>query len=267
MKTKYITSILFLASIASSQAITVADPTAHIIAKTSQVENIAKYVEMVNNQVEQINTLKGQLEQVTEYVDRFGDPESLLDITGVDDLISSFNQSGVGKTIETIRSEVDGASAIKYTASGLYTEISDQTASGVDVERNPEDYKEFAAVQNASANFSKVYDDVQERRTDLKENIAETTEALEASTTDAETQKLTGVLIAQSSELEAIDSELNAAAYQATLQDIENRNEDARQSQAAYEEHAADKEDAYKKMQALLQPDTSKPLKFGKPNW
>ena len=167
MKIPYITSLLFVASIASSQAFTVADPTAHVIAKTNQIENITKYVEMVNNQIEQINTLKGQLEQVTEYVERFGDPESLLDITGVDELISSFNQSGVGKTIETIRSEVDGASAIKYTASGLYEEISNQTASGVEVERDPEDYKEFAAIQKASENYAEVYDDVQERRTVL----------------------------------------------------------------------------------------------------
>lgn len=266
MKTKHIITILSVASIPSAQALTVADPTAHIIAKTSQIENIAKYVEMVNNQVEQIQTLKGQLEQVTEYVDRFGDPESLTEITGVDDLISSISKSGVGKTIETIRSEVDGASAIKYTASGLYEEITSKTSSGVEVERDPEDYKQFAAIQNASENYTEVYDDVQERRAALKENIAETTEALEASTTDAETQKLTGVLIAQSTELEAIDNELNAAAYQATLQDIENRNEDARQSQAAYEDHAADKEDAYTKMQAILQPETNKPLRFGGSN-
>jgi len=236
MKSKLIITIFSIASIASTQAITV------------------------------IKTLQGQLEQVTEYVERFGDPEELIDITGVDDLISSINQSGVGKTLETIRGEVDGESAIKYTASGLYKEISEQTDSGVDVERNPEDYKEFAAIQDASKNYAEVYDDVQERRTELKEDIAETTAALEASTTDAETQKLTGVLIAQSTQLEAIDSELTAAAYQATLQDIENRNEDARQSQATYEDHVADKEDAYTKMQTLLQPETNKPLKFGNSN-
>ena len=264
MKTKIIITAIALTSITSLQAITVADPTAHIIAKSNHLKEVAQFVEMVNNQVEQITTLKSQLDQMNEYVDRFGDPESLLDITGVDDLVKSINQQGVGKTSETIRTDADGSSAIKYTASGLYKEISDKTDSDIAVERDPESYKEFAAVHEASDNFEKVYDDVQVRRTTLKENIAETSEALEASTTDAETQKLTGVLIAQSSELDSIEGELNAAAYQAILQDIENRNEEARQSQAAFEDHQADKKDAYTKMQTLLVPETDKPLSFGK---
>ena len=243
----------------------VTDPGAYAISEKNHLTELAQFLEMVSNQVEQITTLNDQLNQLTTYVDRFGDPDALKNIIGVDDFLESITRDGVGKAIEDLRESADGGEAISYTASGLYREISEETEGKVKVTRDTEDYKKFAAVHEASENYRQVHDDVQERRTELKETIAQTTQALENSTTDAETQKLTGVLVAQSAQLEAIDRELNAAAYQAILQDIENRNDEARQSQAALENHAADREDAFTKMQSLILPEESrKPLRFGK---
>jgi len=243
----------------------VTDPGAYAISKTNHLAELTQFLEMVSNQVEQITTLKDQLDQVTTYVDRFGDPDALKDIIGVDEFLDSITRDGVGKAIEDLRAIADGEEAIAYTASGLYREVSEETEGKVKVARDTGDYKKFAAVHEASANYRRVHEDVQERRTELKESIADTTTALENSTTDAETQKLTGVLVAQSAQLESIDRELNAAAYQAILQDIENRNDEARQSQAALENHAADREDAFTKMQGLILPEESqKPLRFGR---
>ena len=39
------------------------------------LEDIAKWVESINNQVQQIQTLTAQLQQVQAYVKAFGDPE------------------------------------------------------------------------------------------------------------------------------------------------------------------------------------------------
>jgi hypothetical protein len=50
-------------------------------------------------------------------------------------------------------------------------------------------------VQQGSQNFQSVTDDVLSRRKTLRSQIAATTQQLQAATTDAETQKLTGVLV------------------------------------------------------------------------
>lgn len=247
-----------------TRAITVWDPGLASLTQANHLKEITQFLEMVGNQVEQLKTLQSQLEQVTEYVDRFGDPESLLDITGVDQLLDDLKFEGLGKNTTELRKSASGESAINYDGGGIYKKVPQKTESEVKVTRNPDNYKQYAAVHEAAKNFATVHDDVQERRTELKKTIGETTTALEASTTDAETQKLTGVLVAQSAQLQAIDRELQFATYQVVLQDIENRNEEARQSQATLEEHAADKQDAMKKLKSLVTPDNEAGLKFGK---
>jgi hypothetical protein len=263
MKTKLIPLVLVGTCLPLSAQVFVNDEVSHFISRINHAKEMAQYVEMVNNQLEHINTLNSQLNEITTYVDRFGDPEALLEITGVDDVVGSLNQVGVGKTLDELRELSDGAQAFQYTASGLYEEITQISASGIEVTRDPQNYQEFAAVQESSENFTRVQQDVMTRRTALKDAIAESTTALQASTTDAETQKLTGTLIAQSAELEAIDREMNFAAFQAILQDIDNRNDGSRQSEATAENLAADKNDALQKMSSLMVPDSESKLRFG----
>jgi hypothetical protein len=64
-----------------------------------QIVDLAKYVEMVNNQVQQINTMTQELQQVTAYVQAYGDPSQLLNIIGANELIDSLQQSGIGQTL------------------------------------------------------------------------------------------------------------------------------------------------------------------------
>ena len=64
------------------------NPISDALSEIQHFEDIAKAVEMINNQVEQINTLTQQLQQIQAYVKAFGDPEQLLSIVGADELIS-----------------------------------------------------------------------------------------------------------------------------------------------------------------------------------
>ena len=63
------------------------DPVAVAQSAVQHTIELAQYVEMVSNQVEQINLLTSQLSEVTAYVEAFGDPSSLLSITGADQII------------------------------------------------------------------------------------------------------------------------------------------------------------------------------------
>jgi membrane-associated HD superfamily phosphohydrolase len=255
-----LTALITTAPLLPAQYV-VTNPISDILSETLHLEDIANQVEMINNQVQQIQTLTQQLQQVQAYVKAFGDPEQLLQITGADHLIGSLQQSGVGQTIGQLQQIADGAQALSYDANGLYQSLGAtfQTPGGVEMPRAEELYRKFGAIQQGSQNFQAVTDDVLSRRESLRQQIATTTQQLQASTTDAETQKLTGVLVGYDAELQAVDREIDQAAAQLAAQDIENRADRERQEQARREERQAQMEEGTRRFGEVFRLDASAP--------
>lgn len=239
----------------------VTNPISDALTEILHLEEIAKQVEIINNQVQQINTLTQELQQVQAYVKAFGDPEQLLHIIGADQLIMSLQQSGVGQTIGELQELADGVEALRYNANGLYESLGDTftTPSGATFPRAEDLYRKFGAVHQASQNFQTVTDDVLIRRDTLRQQIAATTQQLQAATTDAETQKLTGVLVGYTAELEAVDREVEQAAAQVATQDIENRADRERQDQARREERRAEMQESTRRYGEVFRLDISIP--------
>ena len=252
--------MLFAAPLVQAQVV-VTNPISDILSQTMHVEDIAKTVEMINNQVKQITTLTQELQQIQAYVKAFGDPAKLTQITGADQLISSLKQSGVGKTIGELRQLSNGVEALQYNANGLYQSLGDTftTPGGASVSRSTDLYKKFGAVQQGSQNFQSVTENVLSRRKTLRDQIAATTQQLQAATTDAETQKLTGVLIGYNAELQAVDREIDHAAAQVATQDAENRADSERQEQALREERQALMEEGVKRYSEVFKLESSAP--------
>ncbi len=125
--------------------------------------------------------------------------------------------------------------------------------------RAEETYRKFGAIQQGSQNFQAVTDDVLSRRESLRQQIATTTQQLQASTTDAETQKLTGVLVGYNAELQAVDKEMDQAAAQVATQDIENRADKERQDEARREERRAQMEEGTRRFGEVFRLDTTAP--------
>ena len=119
----------------------VEDPAAIAQDAANQAANLAKYVEMVNNQVAQINTLTQQLNQIAAYTKAFGDPAKLLQVVGADALTRSLNQTGINRTLGELRELSNGVSALQYNANGLYNTVTDISFSGVAVPRPEEVYR------------------------------------------------------------------------------------------------------------------------------
>ena len=154
--------------------VVVIDPTAIANNQANHIADLAKYVEMVNNQITQINTLTLQLQQTEAYVKAFGNPEQLLHIVGADQLVGSLNQSGIGQTIAALQQSANGLNALRYNANGLYTSLgtSFTTPGGAQVPRVEQLYRKYDAIQQSSQNFQSVSDDVHTRRETLRSNIA-----------------------------------------------------------------------------------------------
>ena len=239
----------------------VTNPVSDILSQTLHVEDIAKQIEIIENQVEQINTLTKQLQQVRAYVKAFGDPQQLQRIVGANGLMTSLRQTGVGQPLDTVRSGATGADALRYDADGLYRRIVAKftTPNGVELPRAEDVYRKFSAIQQSSLNLQTVTTDVFTRREALRKDIARTTEQLQSAKTDAETQKLTGVLVGYNAELGAVDREIEHAATQLTAQDIENRADQERQNTARREERRAQIEEGFRRSGEAFRLDTSAP--------
>ena len=233
-------SLLCLAP--SHAQLIVYDPMSNIQNIIDQVENFAEYVQMVDNQVQQIQTLTSQLQQLEQYNKVFGNPSQILNLAGLTGLITDLQDTGVGQGIGQLQNLSQGIDALRYDANGLYHNVGATftTPDGNSVSRDANLYRQFAAVNEATKNFTGVYADVVSRRDSLRQDIAATTEQLRAATTASEVQKLTGILIGLNAELAATDKELDHAASVSVVQNAENQNDQAKQQQARVEEQQAE---------------------------
>jgi hypothetical protein len=262
------TSIILIATLGISVAVAraqviVEDPVSIAQDAANQVVDLAKYVEMVENQVQQIETMTQELQQVTAYVKAFGDPSQIQNVTGANELVSGLQQAGVGQALSSLQQAASGVQSLSYNGNGLYQSITDTSLSGIQIPRVTDNYKPFGALENTTSNYESVQGDVAQQRQALKSQIADTVNQLQAATTDAETQKLQGVLTAQSAQLDALGDDETNAATQAVVQDIANRNDQQKQQEAQDEEVAADRQDALTKFGTMMVPDTNSNLRFG----
>jgi hypothetical protein len=218
------------------------DPTSNIQNIMNQAVNAAKYVQMIENQIQQINTLTSQLNELQHYNQVFGNPSQILNLAGFTDLITDLHDTGVGQAIGQLENLAQGIDALQYDASGLYHNIGEafKTPNGNTIPRDQNSYRRFAAVNETTKNFSDVYADVIARRQALKQDIAATTAQLRTATTASEVQKLTGFLVGQNAALAATDKELDQALSLSLVQEAKNRNDQAKQDQARIEEQRAE---------------------------
>jgi hypothetical protein len=263
-KSILLTLIVAASALPSARAQLVVEDVASIAQNSvNQIVDLAKYIQMVDNQVQQIDTMTQELQQVTSYTKAFGDPSQITNVIGANQLVGSLGQPGVGRSLSSLQQSASGSQSLGNNGNGLYQSITNTAISGISIPRETKDYRPFGAVENASANYTNVYNDVMQRRQALKAKIAATINELQAATTDAETQKLQGVLTGQAAQLQAIDHEIDNATSQSVVQDIANRNNQQKQQQAQNEEVAADRQDALAKFGAMMVPDVNNDLRFG----
>jgi hypothetical protein len=262
---KLITLIVVIAGFAGSSRAqwVVFDPTAQIQSILNTAQEVAQFVTMVENQVTQIETLTQQLDEFKNYEKVFGDPAAVA-VATMTPLVNDLTHTELGQSLGIIEQGAKGAAALTYDANGLYHSIgvTFTTPGGNTVPRNTNDFRQYAAVNAATANYQTVSTNSAIRRTQLKADIAVTIDQLRNATTDAEVQKLSGVLTGLSADLASTEHETSEALGHALVQDIENRNDERKQAQALREQQSAAFSEAisnYSKTFQLLDAPTTFP--------
>ena len=237
------------------------DPSVHTQMIIDTAQEIAKYVEMVNNQVSQIQTLTSQLNEFKHYENLFGDPASVK-LPTVAALATDLLKPEAGQNLNLLISLASGDEALTYTGSGLYVKIGSSfpTVEG-NIPRETNSYRSYAAVNEATANYVTVSTNAAARRVVLKNEIQQNLDALQNATTDAEVQKLSAAIAAQSADLNSVDHEVNQALASALVQDVENRNDERKQQQAIAEQRQTEFRQAITNSSAKF-PLLSEPMKF-----
>ncbi len=98
------------------------DPANTIQSVINTAQEITKYVEMIQNQVQQIQALEDQLNEFKHYESLFGDPKAVL-LTTVQPLVTDLRRTELGGTLTALEGAVDAGEAMPYNASGLFSSL------------------------------------------------------------------------------------------------------------------------------------------------
>src|ERR1022692_3235541 len=220
----------------------------------SNIQQILDTAQEIAKQVQQIQLLTSQLNEFKNYESLFGNPSKVV-LSMVAPLKADLQSLEPGVNLENLVANADGSSALTYNDSGIYATVgvSFQTPGGQTIQRPADQYKPFAAINGTANNYVTVADNAAQRRATIKDQIAQTTEQLQNATTDAEVQKLHGVLTSLNADLASTDDEVNQAATSAMVQDIQNRNDQQKQIQALTEQQNAEFEESVSNYTAKFQ--------------
>ena len=185
-------------------------------------ENLAKWVESINNLRTQIDQLNRQI-NIQDDIRRWsGNPveagaKIVLDGLGQGDLVRDY-----GKTKQAILGLVGSLDSLKRTADGSYRAISDFDLDGNEFKRDPLTYRRYAVLDGLQANSEQVTDETRERQRDLQAEIADTLAAMKDSPTEAEVQKHAAKLTALNGQLAEIEAARRREVDAVVLQKIAN---------------------------------------------
>ena len=143
MKKIIITTLVALTLAFSARAQWVVyDPTMNIQQILDEAENIAKYVQMIDNQVQQIQTLGDQLSEFKNYESLFGNPSKVA-LSMVAPLDADLQKLEPGQNLENLVANADGNYALTYNDSGIYATVgtSFQTPGGQTIQRPADQYQ------------------------------------------------------------------------------------------------------------------------------
>jgi hypothetical protein len=256
LPTKFITTILFI-------AIAVFCASAQV--PTIDIANLEK-------SIAQLKALYDQIQQGKQLLKQIGDAADIQDIAGAAQTLSGFGNLGTTQTAPNQSSgsattPVTGQGGMTTDGGGVFTPVSTEieVADGTSVPRSADAYLKFEVLYQSIEQYNTVNKDTQRRRDSLRQAMRSTTEGLAKAQSDAEVQKLTGILAAQTSELATINAERSEAANRVLIVQAANQADLERQQQAELELRAANLQSAFRESARFFKAD-SRPTLISKPS-
>jgi hypothetical protein len=215
-------------------------------------QNIAKYAEMIRKQTQQIQQLATMINQNVEQLRRIGDPNTYVNMLGLDTLMSEMSRikNGVGSTVAEFQQTADGMMALKYTANGLYQNLSRiPDRFGKTVQYHADSFKQFGAVQDMYRSFNVELEQANQSLAALYHEKESTLKQLNAAGSLIEVEKYKAKLQAVQTSIDNVTARTNMAAQKVLVQHAANQNDQARIQQAVLQQRLQEVEEENLQMQ------------------
>jgi hypothetical protein len=204
--------------------------------EAQHAEDITKYTTMIQKQLQQINQLTNIVNQNVEQLQRFGNPNTYINMLGLDELFEEVNKvkTGVGKTVADFTETASGIAALKYTGQGLYQDLSELPDKfGQKVQYETGNFKKFAMVQEMNDDYNTQLSGVNQSFNRLENEVHNTAHQIDSAGSLVETEKLKAKLQAVQGTLNTNMHRASLAALKILVQGEMNRNDQARSQEAS----------------------------------
>jgi hypothetical protein len=203
-------------------------------------EDLTKYTTMIQKQLQQINQLTNIVNQDVEQLRRFGNPDTYVNMLGLEDLFEEVNKvkTGVGRTMSDFTETANGIAALKYTGQGLYQDLSELPDKfGQKVQYQTGTFKKFGMVQDMNDDYNRQLSAVNQSFKRLEEEVHQTAQQIDSAGSLVETEKLKAKLQAVQGTADSNMHRASLAALKVLVQSELNRNDQGRAQEASRQRH------------------------------
>jgi septal ring factor EnvC (AmiA/AmiB activator) len=210
------------------------------VAQAAQhAEDMAKYVQMIENQTQQIAQLTTIISQNVQQLERLGNPATYINMLSLDTILADIQRTmnGVGTTVAEFQQTANGFMALKNTANGLYqdlTQLKDQFGNPIQFQSN--NFTKFGMVQNMFQSFNTEMTQTNQALASLLQQKEQILQQLNAATSLIETEKLKSQLQAVEANINNATARLNMYSQKIVVQHAANQNDAARVQEAQREQ-------------------------------
>jgi septal ring factor EnvC (AmiA/AmiB activator) len=210
-----------------------------VVQAAQHAEDIAKYAQMLENQTQQIAQLTTMISQNVQALERLGNPQTYVNMLSLNTILADIQRTmnGVGTTVAGFQETANGFMALKYTANGLYQDLSqlkDQFGNPIQFQSN--NFTKFAMVQNMYQSFNTEMTQANQALASLLQQKQQILQQLNSASSLIETEKLKSQLQAAEANINNATARLNMYSQKIMVQHTANQNDIARVQEAQREQ-------------------------------
>ena len=210
-----------------------------VVQAAQHAEDMAKYVQMLENQTQQIAQLTTMISQNVQALERLGNPQTYINMLSLNTILADIQRTmnGVGTTVAGFQQTANGFMALKNTANGLYqdlTQLKDQFGNPIQFQSN--NFTQFAMVQNMYQSFNNEMTQANQALSGLLQQKQQILQQLNSASSLIETEKLKSQLQAVEANINNATARLNMYSQKIVVQHAANQNDAARVQEAQREQ-------------------------------
>jgi len=210
------------------------------VAQAAQhAEDMAKYVQMIENQTQQIAQLTTMISQNVQQLERLGNPATYVNMLSLNTILADIRRTmnGVGTTVAGFQQTANGFMALKYTANGLYQDLSQlKDQFGNPIQFQSSNFTKFAMVQNMYQSFNTEMTQANQALASLLQQKQQILQQLNSANSLIGTEKLKSQLQAVDANISNATARLNTYSQKVMVQHAANQNDAARAQEAQREQ-------------------------------